>query len=156
MLQKQTVNQALRAITFGLLSCVLLPNLAQARGAFPEVINGGQCTKTDGSFDPNISTRAVLRKSQGIWYFSMETDGVNSEGVWSIRVAKNGPLGKAYTTTIDPPGGWAVIGGQTTSLDKGIVTFAAEATKTASRQVPVPVSSSGVGDVCNVTISYKI
>jgi hypothetical protein len=58
----------------------------------------------------------VIRSSQGINYFIMQTIGANSVGTWEITFTKNGAQGAAAIMDFPPPGGWAVVGGQ---ADKG-------------------------------------
>ncbi len=120
----KTNFKTLRSFSIALVSALLLANVGEANAAkgsgggrtFDVATNPGTCLLVNGSVDAFASTSMVLRSSQGINYFIMQTVGDNSVGTWEITFTKNGVQSPAMTLDIPPPGGWAVVGGQ---ADKG-------------------------------------
>ena len=129
----------------------LSPIYVQARGDFPTVVSPGTCIKTTGFPDSAIAATGVLRKSQGIWYFSIEVSGDNAPGTWQIKFAKNDiwtPLSPPIT--YDPPGGWAYIGA---SASKGLYTFEVVALRIKS---PDGTNDGSIGTQCTASLTMKL
>lgn len=124
----------------------------QARGTFPTNTNAGLCLMPNGSVEANILPQAVLRKSQGVWQFSMETVGADAEGTWTISRSVNGAGLEAQYVSQTFASGWAVVLGVIDQNQKGTYHLTGQATKSGSSQA----SGAGVGAVCTVSIDITI
>jgi hypothetical protein len=120
-MKKNSLIRSIGTVSISVLLIAVSGQAIAAKGSgggrtFDVSANAGTCLLANGTVDTLASTSMVLRSSQGINYFIMQTIGDNSVGTWEITFTKNGVQGTSSLFDFPPPGGWAVVGGQ---ADKG-------------------------------------